>query len=100
MTLILISGTNGKGTVANSLSSIFVKSGCRTGLYTSPHLVKINERLKIDGKDINNKNLDSTLGRVVTLCGKEKIKLSYFEVLTCAAILYFYVMLKWSRTYT
>ena len=87
---ILISGTNGKGTVANSLSSIFVKSGCRTGLYTSPHLVKINERLKINGRDINNKNLDSTLGRVVTLCGKEKIKLSYFEVLTCAAILYFY----------
>ncbi|MEE2702148.1 MAG: Mur ligase family protein [Thermodesulfobacteriota bacterium] len=87
---ILISGTNGKGTVANSLSSIFVKSGCRTGLYTSPHLVKINERLKINGKDINNKDLDSTLGRVVTLCAKEKIKLSYFEVLTCAAILYFY----------
>tara|TARA_B100000959_G_scaffold284865_1_gene357703 strand:+ start:849 stop:2111 length:1263 start_codon:yes stop_codon:yes gene_type:complete len=87
---ILISGTNGKGTVANSLGNIFARAGCRTGLYTSPHLIKINERLKVNGRNINNKDLDYALGRVIRLCSKEKIKLSYFEVLTCAAILYFY----------
>src|SRR5262244_996884 len=49
---VLISGTNGKGSTAATLSSILQASGLRTGLYTSPHLIRINERIRIDGEQI------------------------------------------------
>src|ERR1700753_3396360 len=44
---ILIAGTNGKGSTAATLSSILTAAGYRTGLYTSPHLVRVNERIQI-----------------------------------------------------
>ncbi len=46
---VLIAGTNGKGSTAATLASILQASGLRTGLYTSPHLVRINERIRING---------------------------------------------------
>jgi len=49
---VLIAGTNGKGSTAATLASILVACGVRTGLYTSPHLVRINERIRINGKKI------------------------------------------------
>jgi dihydrofolate synthase / folylpolyglutamate synthase len=49
---IHIAGTNGKGSIASALSTIFYKSGFRVGLYTSPHLVRFNERICIDNKPI------------------------------------------------
>ena len=51
---IHIAGTNGKGTTAKLLSDIFTNAGYKTGLYTSPHLVKINERIKVNSKDISD----------------------------------------------
>src|SRR5277367_4273699 len=51
---ILIAGTNGKGSTAATLASILQASGLRTALYTSPHLVRINERIQIDGKQIRD----------------------------------------------
>ena len=62
---ILVSGTNGKGTVAQSLSNILTESGYQTGLYTSPHLIQISERLQINNKNISNKNLDFILGNII-----------------------------------
>ena len=47
---VLIAGTNGKGSTAATLASILRASGLKTGLYTSPHLVRINERIRINGK--------------------------------------------------
>ena len=47
---VLIAGTNGKGSTAATLASILRAAGHRTGLYTSPHLVRINERIRIDGE--------------------------------------------------
>ena len=47
---VLIAGTNGKGSTASTLASILRASGLRTGLYTSPHLVRINERIQIGGE--------------------------------------------------
>jgi dihydrofolate synthase / folylpolyglutamate synthase len=44
---VLIAGTNGKGSTAATLASILAASGLRTGLYTSPHLVRVNERVRI-----------------------------------------------------
>src|SRR5246127_5645076 len=49
---VLIAGTNGKGSTAATLAAILKASGLRTGLYTSPHLVKINERISINGEEI------------------------------------------------
>src|SRR3981189_108165 len=49
---ILIAGTNGKGSTAATLASILQASGVRAGLYTSPHLLRINERIRTDGEDI------------------------------------------------
>lgn len=51
---IHIAGTNGKGSVSAYLSSMLMENGLRTGLFTSPHLVKINERMKINGTDISD----------------------------------------------
>ena len=49
---VLIAGTNGKGSTAATLASILTAAGYRTGLYTSPHLVRVNERIQIDGVQI------------------------------------------------
>jgi dihydrofolate synthase/folylpolyglutamate synthase len=51
---VLIAGTNGKGSTAATLDSILQASALRTGLYTSPHLVRINERVKIGGEPIDD----------------------------------------------
>src|SRR5260370_8191542 len=49
---VLIAGTNGKGSTAATLASILHAAGLRTGLYPSPHLLRINERIQIDGEPI------------------------------------------------
>src|SRR5713101_8656178 len=51
---VLIAGTNGKGSTAATLASILRASGLKTGLYTSPHLVRINERIQISGEQIRD----------------------------------------------
>src|SRR5436309_11701107 len=53
---VLIAGTNGKGSTAATLSSILQASGLSTGLYTSPHLVRINERIRVDGNAISDED--------------------------------------------
>ncbi len=54
---IHVAGTNGKGSIASAIASILVTSGYQTGLYTSPHLVKFNERILINNKTISDKNV-------------------------------------------
>jgi dihydrofolate synthase/folylpolyglutamate synthase len=54
---IHVAGTNGKGSVASSLASILYRSGYKTGLYTSPHLVRFNERIQVNSRQISNKNV-------------------------------------------
>src|SRR4051812_27698813 len=53
---VLIAGTNGKGSTASTLASILRASGFRTGLYTSPHLITINERIQVDGELISDED--------------------------------------------
>ena len=84
---IHIAGTNGKGTTAKLLSDIFTNAGYKTGLYTSPHLVKINERIKVNSKDIS----DTDFKRIEKKysCLLKKNKLTYFEYITAIAFVYF-----------
>jgi dihydrofolate synthase/folylpolyglutamate synthase len=60
---VLIAGTNGKGSTAAHLASIFRAAGLKTGLYTSPHLVRFNERIRVDGREIDDAVLEALLAR-------------------------------------
>lgn len=92
---VLIAGTNGKGSTAATLASILTASGVRTGLYTSPHLVRINERIRINGEAVD----DDTFSRLHDLVDRTAERLvqegelpwhpSFFEMLTAIAFEYF-----------
>ena len=88
---ILIAGTNGKGSTAATLASILRASGLRTGLYTSPHLVRINERIRIDGEEISDDDfalLHDFVDRVAERLVSERElpwHPSFFEMLTAMA---------------
>jgi dihydrofolate synthase/folylpolyglutamate synthase len=92
---VLIAGTNGKGSTAATLASILTAAGYRTGLYTSPHLTRVNERVQIDGAEIPDEDfallyfqVDETARRLVE-GGDLPHPPSFFEVLTAIAFLYF-----------
>jgi dihydrofolate synthase / folylpolyglutamate synthase len=92
---VLIAGTNGKGSTAATLASILHASGLRTGLYTSPHLVRINERIRISCDEINDHDfallhdvVDRTAERLVEE-GELPWHPSFFEMLTAIAFEYF-----------
>jgi dihydrofolate synthase/folylpolyglutamate synthase len=92
---ILIAGTNGKGSTASTLASILQASGLRTGLYTSPHLVRINERIQIGGDKISDDDfalihdlVDRTAERLVSE-GELPWHPSFFEMLTAIGFEYF-----------
>ncbi len=84
-----IAGTNGKGSVAFMLQSILISSGYSTGLYTSPHLLKINERIRIDRTDISTADLIHYLDELLTVADRQKLHPTYFDALTISAFRYF-----------
>ena len=86
---VAVAGTNGKGSVAACIASIFEANGYRAGLFTSPHLIDVTERIKVDGEEITREQLEETLGTVFAACARIGVELSYFETLTAAAFLYF-----------
>lgn len=80
-----IAGTNGKGSVAAMVESIVRETGKRTGLYTSPHLCRFAERIRIDGAMIDDDALANILKDVLTRAPN----LSFFEVATLTALVAF-----------
>jgi dihydrofolate synthase/folylpolyglutamate synthase len=85
---VLIAGTNGKGSVAKLLSSMMPGAG----LYTSPHLIRLNERISIDGREISDedlKNVFDTVNRAATTAKDLLYPPTYFELVTAMAFLYF-----------
>lgn len=92
---VLIAGTNGKGSTAATISSIVRAAGYRTALYTSPHLVRINERIQINGEQISNAEFAVIYDRVEAVAQElvERGELpwhpSFFEMLTAMAFEYF-----------
>jgi dihydrofolate synthase / folylpolyglutamate synthase len=92
---VLIAGTNGKGSTASTLASILTASGQRTGLYTSPHLTRPNERIRISGEEISDDDFADVYFRVHN-CAQRLVAdgdlaqmPSFFEHLTAMAFLYF-----------
>ncbi len=88
---IVVGGTNGKGSTCAMIDSILRSAGYRTGLYTSPHLVSMNERIKVNGEIIDNPSFNATAEQLFDMVGRhtELSSLTYFEFMTAAAILYF-----------
>jgi dihydrofolate synthase/folylpolyglutamate synthase len=92
---VLIAGTNGKGSTAATLASILTASGKRTGLYTSPHLARVNERIRLDRLEIDDDAFARLYFRVhdaaQQLVLDERLPQlpSFFEILTAQALLYF-----------
>jgi dihydrofolate synthase / folylpolyglutamate synthase len=88
---ILIAGTNGKGSTAATLASILQAAGLRTGLYTSPHLFRVNERIRIDGVPISDDDFARHYFRVddcanqLVADGQLPASPSFFEALTALA---------------
>lgn len=92
---VLIAGTNGKGSTSATLASILSVAGYRTGLYTSPHLVRVNERIRIDGEDISDDEFAAFYFRVddcarkLVADGRLEWHPSFFETMTALAFLAF-----------
>jgi len=89
-----VNGTNGKGSVCKMLACILQEAGYRTGLYMSPHLERLNERISVDGADISDQDMEEALMKVrpiVETMAKEGKgqQCTYFEATTAVAFEHF-----------
>jgi len=92
---LLIAGTNGKGSTAATLASILRASGLKTGLYTSPHLIRINERIRVNGEQISDDDFAQLHGEVDRVADRLVAHAdlpwhpSFFEMMTAIAFAHF-----------
>jgi dihydrofolate synthase/folylpolyglutamate synthase len=83
---IVVAGTNGKGSVAAMIERGLRSGGCRTGLFTSPHLIDLEERFAIDGRPITRDALEAAAGRVLSAAEHLAAPPSFFEATTALAL--------------
>jgi len=89
-TIIHIIGTNGKGTTGRFLATALYNRGYNIGHYTSPHILKFNERIWFNGADVRMETLEETHKKLLVILTQEEAEaLSYFEYTTLLAMLYF-----------
>jgi dihydrofolate synthase/folylpolyglutamate synthase len=92
---LLVAGTNGKGSVVAYVDAVLRASGLRTGRYTSPHLVRVNERIVVGGREITDGALETAVARVrnaagrLVRAGRIRQHPTFFEALTAAAFDHF-----------
>ena len=84
---ITIGGTNGKGSCVALLESLYLAGGYRVGAFTSPHLWRFNERIRVDGIEADSATIVALFERIEQARGE--VSLSYFEFSTVAALLHF-----------
>jgi dihydrofolate synthase/folylpolyglutamate synthase len=82
---IHVAGTNGKGSVASALASILQEAGYKTGLFTSPHLVTFNERIRINNRLISNRNVVESYNAVKNIHEGSR-EPTFFEFSTAMAL--------------
>lgn len=82
-----VAGTNGKGSTVALLEAFLRSAGRRTGVYTSPHLITYNERIRVDGADVADDSLLAAFGRIEAV--RDEVPLTFFEFGTLAALLVF-----------
>ena len=86
---IHVAGTNGKGSFCTMLSSILAEAGYKVGLYTSPHMVRFNERMRVNGECIDDDVLADITTRVKPIADAMTDRPTEFELVTAIAFLYF-----------
>ena len=86
---IHVVGTNGKGSTSYYLSGILQAHGIKTGLYTSPHLVSMRERIRVNDLPIDDESLDRLIMQVKAAAENTQVEPTFFEVLTIVAFLYY-----------
>ncbi|MBL7016330.1 MAG: bifunctional folylpolyglutamate synthase/dihydrofolate synthase [Kiritimatiellales bacterium] len=88
--VIHVAGTNGKGSVCAMIESVLRASGFKTGLYTSPHLLRFNERFRVSGKEISNPDLEKLIEVVMAADKKTGLRpATFFELSTAIAFEHF-----------
>ena len=85
--IIQVAGTNGKGSTCAMIANILIEAGYKVGLFTSPHLVNLNERIRINGLPIANEDIDKFISFYKN--DIEQISASFFETITIMAFWYF-----------
>ena len=86
-TIVTVAGTNGKGSTCAMLESVLLAAGYRVGLYTSPHLLRYNERVGVNGRPVDDECLCMAFARVEA--AREGVPLTYFEFGTLASWIVF-----------
>jgi len=94
LSVIHVAGSKGKGSTSAMLASILQAANFKTGLFTSPHLNRVEERIRIQGQDISSIQLDDLLQRVRKAIGENPLQNigfvpTFFEVATAVAFLFF-----------
>ena len=82
--VIIVGGTNGKGSTCAFLSQIYAQAGYKVGTLTSPHLLKFNERITINTHPVSDEQIVAAFERIEL--ARDKISLTYFEFNTLAAV--------------
>ena len=85
--VITVGGTNGKGSTVAMLESLCIQANKRVGVYTSPHLIRFNERIKVDGNEADDHELVACFEMIEKQ--QQTIQLTFFEYTTLAALIYF-----------
>jgi len=92
--IVTVAGTNGKGSTCTMLSQIYQHAGYRVGCYTSPHILRYNERVNVDGQEVSDASLCAAFAAVEEARqggsdNGDAISLTYFEIGTLAAVWHF-----------
>ena len=87
--IIHITGTNGKGSTSTIVETVLLEAGYSVGKYTSPHILKFNERIRANGKDITDKDIALSYAKVKEAVENLGITPTFFEVTTAMMFLYF-----------
>ena len=85
-----VAGTNGKGSICAMLASVLKASGLKTGLFTSPYLIRFTERMRINGKEIEEAQVAALVEEIKPLADSMEDHPTEFEMMTAAALLWFY----------
>ena len=87
--IVHIAGTNGKGSTATFLESIFFAAGYSVAKFTSPHILRFNERILVDKEMISDENVVKYYEAVMDILEKNSLQINFFEITTFMALLYF-----------
>ncbi len=87
--VIHVTGTNGKGSTAQMITRLLIAQGLTVGTYTSPHLERVNERIRWDGEPISDDDFAEQIAGIAALEGITGVRPTYFEAITAAAFRFF-----------